>query len=218
MADRIKPVEAAKRLNTAPQRIYNLIKQGRVKTFPNPSGKVALVDFSEVKMVLAQVKQRGPRKEKSARTGLPRGLKRGSIISQDRFPTKGAFARPDGGGKSVRTVTDATSQLVWLSDGTVETTWGTERLAKKLQDGTAHIESVPALLGMIIYQWKQEGNHVAANDLESWLVEKGIGYFPIETPHKMMEEEEENLPPKPTEWVEVELTEEGIDMNKVALP
>ena len=148
MAERIKPVEAAKKLGIPPQRVYNLIKQGRVKTFPNPNGKVALVDFGEVKIVLNQVKQRGPRKEKALRGSRPpAGVRRGSILSNDRFPIKGAFQRPDGGSKSVRVVTDpgrGEGTLIWLSDGTIETVWGTESLADKLQKGSTKIEDPAA--------------------------------------------------------------------------
>lgn len=217
MAERIKPVEAAKKLGIPPQRVYNLIKQGRVKTFPNPNGKVALVDFGEVKIVLSQVRQRGPRKEKVKAGGI-RGLKRGSIISHDQSPVKGAFSRPDGGNKSVRAVVDSTMHLVWLSDGTIETAWGTENLADKIQKGSAKIEHPHSLLGVLMYQWDHDGQAELAESLRKWAVENEVGFLPISTPHNFMEEEQEEAPPKPTEWVEVELGPEGIDLNKVALP
>jgi hypothetical protein len=216
MAERMKPVEAAKRLNVAPQRVYNLIKQGRVKTFSNPAGKVALVDLGEVKIVLGNVKQRGPRKEKTGVKGLPRGLTRGSIISHDSAPIKGAFARPYGGNRSVRSVVDATSHLVWLSDGTIETIWGTESLTEKIQNGHAKIEHPHSLLGVIMYQWDHEGKEVLAESLRQWAIENGVGFLPISTPHHLMEEEAaEAEAEKPPIMVEVELTDEGIDVEKV---
>lgn len=222
MADRVKPVEAAKRLGTPPQRIYNLIKQGRVKTFPNPNGKVALVDFGEVKIVLSQVNTRGPRKEKALRGSRPPGgIRRGTILSNDRFPVKGAFRRSDGGPKSVRTVTDpgrGEGTLVWLSDGSIETFWGTESLADKLQKGSTHIEDPAALLGMVVFNWRNSGDAEdarTADRLEEMLTACDIPYQAIKIGTKPHEEDEAAEPVPEHIEVEVELTDEGIDVAKV---
>lgn len=213
MAERIKPVEAAKRLGTPPQRIYNLIKQGRVKTFANPNGKVALVDFAEVKMVLGQVKTRGPKGTKTKGV-LPRGLARGAIITSPKAPIKGAFARPDGGGKHVRTVVDATSNIVWLSDGSIETIWPTDSLSEALKSGRARIETPAAVLGLILYQWRHDGLELLANELAEWLVDKGVGFYPITTPHDFMTEDNVEPPPHKYKEVEVEL---GVDASTIDL-
>jgi hypothetical protein len=226
LADRIKPVEAAKRLGVPPQRVYNLIKQGRVKTFAPPAGgKVALVDFGEVKIVMSQVKQRGPKKERLAKGSRPPGgIRRGTILTNDRFPIKGAFRRPDGGGKSVRVVTDpgrGEGTLVWLSDGTVETFWGTESLAQKLQNKTAQIEDPAALLGMVVFNWRNsshEEDRRVADRLEELLIGFEIPYQPIHIGMKPHDDEEEEEKPNAPVEVEVELTEEGIDVSKVFPP
>lgn len=224
MSDRMKPVEAAKKLGIPPQRVYNLIKQGRVKTFSNPSGgKVALIDFSEVKIVLASVRQRGPRKEKGkGGTALP-GLRRGSIVTHDKFPIKGAFARPDGGNKSVRVVTHVPQSeagtLVWLSDGTIDTHWGVESLADKLQKHTAQIERPEALLGMVVFSWRtseKEEERNWADQLESLLTANGLPYHPI-TAGKYHEEEPEEEPEAKQKVIEVEIPEGGLDLSKIAL-
>jgi hypothetical protein len=110
--------------------------------------------------------------------------------------------------------------LVWLSDGTIETVWPTDSLQEALTSGRARIESPPALLGMIMYQWEQDGQSAAAEELKDWLVEKGIGFYPIHTPHDLLNEDkaiEEESKPEEQHWVEVELTEEGIDLSKVEL-
>lgn len=224
MADRMKPVEAAKKLNIPPQRVYNLIKQGRIKTFPNPSGKVALVDFGEVKIILSQVKQRGPRKEKGRGGSALPGIRRGSILTHDKFPVKGAFARPDGGGKSVRTVTETprvNSTLVWLSDGTIETFWSVESLSEKLQKHSAQIEHPDALLGMIAFQWRQaEETSAWAEKLETFLRTEEIPYKAINVGTKHQEEEEEEQKDDKEgsqHWKEIEIPEEGLDLSKVTL-
>ena len=218
MAERAKPTQVAKDLGIRPQIIYGLIKRGKIKTFDNPAGGPALVDVADTKIAVSRMGHRGPRKEKAKKgtSGLPGGLKRGSIISTGRAPIKGAFAREGGGGKSVRTVTDGTSNIVWLSDGTVETVWPTDSLREAITSGRARIETPASLLGVLMYQWDHEDKKELAESLRQWAIENSVGFYPIETTHDLMTEEAEaEQGPKPQEWIEVELGDEGVDVAKV---
>jgi len=218
MPDRAKPTQVAKDLGIRPQIIYGLIKRGKVKTFDNPAGGTALVDVADVKIAVSRMGHRGPRKDKPKRgQGLGGGIKRGTIITAPRAPIKGAFAREDGGGKSVRTVTDGTMNLVWLSDGTIETVWPTDSLRDAIQNGRAKIETPASLLGVLMYQWDHDDKKELAESLRQWAIENSVGFYPIETAHDLMKEEQEaegKSDEKPVE-IEVELGPDGVDVAKV---
>jgi hypothetical protein len=215
MPDRAKPTQVAKDLGVRPQIIYGLIKRGKIKTFDNPAGGTALVDVADTKIAISRMGHRGPRKDKPKKgQGLGGGIKRGTIVSTARYPTKGAFAREGREGRSVRTVTDGTMNLVWLSDGTIETVWPTDSLREAVTNGRAKIETPASILGTIMYQWDHDGKAELAESLRQWAIENSVGFYPIETQHDLMKEEQEAEGPKKVE-VEVELTEGGIDVAKV---
>ena len=194
MAERMKPVEFAKTMNIRPQIVYGLIKRGKIHTYENPGGGPDLIDPGEARIIVSRMHTRGPRKAKASQKGSS-PVRRGQIVSHDRYPVKGAFARPDGGGKSVRVVTDpgrGEGSIVWLSDGTIDTFWGTESLAQKLQSHSAQIEHPDALLGMIAFQWRQsEETKELADKLETWAEAEGIPYKAIHVGSARPSEEDE---------------------------
>lgn len=183
MAERAKPTQVAKDLGIRPQIIYGLIKRNKIATFPNPGGGPDLVDVAETRIMVSRMHQRGPRKER-AKVGnkAPAGIFRGAIVSHDRKP----------GGKGSRRIAQVTDAgkgegtLVWGTDGKRDLFWGTESLAERLKKGTTKIESVPSLLGMIMFQWEQKGHADYAARLVQWCIDNGVKFIPItdgERPH-----------------------------------
>lgn len=170
MAERATPVQVAKQLNIRPQIVYGLIKRGKIATFPNPAGKADLVDVQETKIVVSRMHTRGPRKERASRVGRS-PVRRGQILSQDRFP----------GGRGSRRITQVTDPgkgegtLIWGTDGRKDTFWGTESLAQRLLKRTTRIEHTGALLGMILFQWRElDETPELADSLEAWCRENGV--------------------------------------------
>lgn len=186
MAERDTPVKVAKSLNIRPQIIYGLIKRGKIATFPNPTGKADLVDVQETKIVVSRMHTRGPRAAKAARTGRS-PVRRGQIVSQDRFPNSR-------GSRRIIQVTDpgqGEGTLVWGTDGRKDVFWGTESLAQRLLKGTTKIEHIGSLLGMIMFQWREEGLNELADNLKTWCTENGV----ITAPLKETEEHEHDDAP-----------------------
>jgi len=194
MADRATPVQVAKTLNIRPQIIYGLIKRGKVATFPNPNGKADLVDVAETRIVVSRMSVRGPRKEKAARTGRS-PVKRGQILSRDKFPVRGVFGRKFGGGRSIEQVIDpgqGEGTLAWTTDGMREKFWETETLAGRLKREEVRIEHIGSLLGMIMFQWRElEDEPALADSLEQWCKDNGVITVPLkETEEKEHDDQE----------------------------
>lgn len=182
MADRIKPVALAKELNIRPQIIYGLIKRGKIHTYDNPAGGPALIDPSEARIIVSRMHVRGPHKEKrTASSRPPKGIVRGSILSHERAPTQGPYARP-AGPRRIWQITDpgqGSGSVVWGADGARGIVWSSDGLADKLKAGVASIENVPALLGMIAFQWQEEGSAELAKALQEWCVINGVLFHPM---------------------------------------
>lgn len=188
MADRAKPTEVAKTLGIRPQIIYGLIKRNKIATFPNPAGGPDLVDVAETRIVTSRMKQRGPRKERTRTGGKPPiGIYRGTILSHDRKP----------GGKGSRRIAQVTDagkgegSLVWGTDGKQDLFWGTESLAERLKKGTTKIESIPSLLGMIMFQWTQKGHEDKAIALQEWCNGNGVKFIPITDEERLHADKDE---------------------------
>lgn len=89
--EKLTPVKTAKILQVPPQKIYGLIKSGRIKTYPNPQGGTQLIDPSEVKEAfgnpIRQKRPEGHGPEEYA-TRMPAGVKEGALLSyQTTFAT-----------------------------------------------------------------------------------------------------------------------------------
>jgi hypothetical protein len=122
----VTPVQLAKFLQVPPQKIYSLIKSGRVQNYA-AEGATARVDEDEVKSALAGV---GVRSKKSGPSGSKpqRPAKTGGVVAWKASPSKIAVGRI--------TTADELMTTVSMADGTSEPAlFKTESLAARIRKG-----------------------------------------------------------------------------------
>jgi hypothetical protein len=180
MGDRMTPVEAAKKLDIRPQQVYGFIKHGKVKTFPNQSGKAALVDLDDVKAVAGRVRHHREKDEAGRPKRREPKVKTGTIIDMHAFhkdaakeintPHKPKVVT----GKVLNEAGDTTLIATSTGDGTRPMYWETEMLADRIAAGACHIESVESLFSVILFQWKVEGKDQEVDKLHSLITEFGL--------------------------------------------
>lgn len=182
MANRMTPVQAAKALNIRPQLVYGFIKHNRVATFPNPAGKVAFVDFDEVKKVASQVRPHRPKGPDGKPVRRSPGVDRGSILSSHGY-LKG-LAKQRAKPHRVEVVTglvhddEGNVSLVVTQTGenTAPMYWEAERLADRLKSGACQVESPATILGVLMHSWIAAGAPDLAAGLQMWCEVNDVEY------------------------------------------
>jgi hypothetical protein len=172
MANRVTPVQAAKDLGIRPQQVYGFIKHGRLGTFPNTTGKAALVDFDEVKRLVQSVKPHRPKGPDGKPVKRQPGVKVGNLLTSHGY-LKGSRKR---GPHRVEVVTgtikdeEGDVQLVITQTGenTRPMYWEAERLADRLKNGACQVESSGVLLGVLIAAFDVDGRKDLAGGLRMW--------------------------------------------------
>ena len=81
---------------------------------------------------------------------------------------------------------EGSDTLVYTHDGSSEQVWEVSSLAERIRKGYTKIESIPALLGMIIYQYT-ENNDATGIALQAFLDQQMIHYIPFVVVHEKEE-------------------------------
>jgi hypothetical protein len=154
-----KPVDLARELGVPPQKVYNLIKHGKVKS--HAGGTSVLVDPAEVKAALAAVK---PQAERSA----AKVEREASGIKPDPSAAKSPLKKGDvvswgkKGGKTIVQVTGTDEYFAYMKDlAQRDLEFRNTSLEKLLKDGTMQLESPIALIQMGIRALRQADPKIA---------------------------------------------------------
>jgi len=185
-AKRLTPVQLAHELGIRPQIIYGYIKHNRVKTYPNEAGKANLVDVGEVERLLKDARHRDPNAEKSAsgRTVHRSPVRPGTIVSWDRKADGRTGRRVAGVSRIVKDEEEGSDELVYLNDGERNIVFSTATLAERLRKGHATIENIPALLGMILFQLRENDQGAEADAIQTFLEQQDIHFVHFVVAHE----------------------------------
>ena|SRR5688500_3267266 len=161
MPNRATPTAVAKELGIRPQIIYGLIKRHKVKAFGEHP---VMVDPGEVKMVLKTTKTRVPKEKRSASRAK---VQPGQILSWDKGGKRGSRVAVVTG--VARSEDPDGTDFVLMHDGTrAVDAFSTEDLGTRLTKGTTKLENIPAILGMVIFQWTRSGELDKASALDEF--------------------------------------------------